>query len=140
MLLANRVNNLFDEMFRDPFFANPIWFDNTQMMKTDVQEKDGNYMIDMELPGYAKEDIHAELKDGQLTITANHDENNEKKDENGNYIRRERFVGTCKRSFYVGEAVKQEDIKAAFKDGVLRLIIPKVEQVEQKEQHLIEIE
>lgn len=125
MLLANRVNSLFDEMFKDPFFSSPSLFDRSQMMKTDVQEKDGNYLIDMELPGYAKEDIQAELKDGYLTITAEHNEDKEEKDENGNFIRRERFTGSCKRSFYVGNGVKQEDIKAEFKDGILRLAVPK---------------
>lgn len=125
MLLANRVNSLFDEMFKDPFFTSPSWFDHSQMMKTDVQEKDGNYLIDMELPGYAKEDIQAELKEGYLTITANRNEKKEEKDENGNFIRRERFTGSCKRSFYVGNSVKQENIKAAFQDGILRLAIPK---------------
>lgn len=125
MLLANRVNNLFDEMFKDPFFTSPSWFEQSNMMKTDVQEKDGNYLIDMELPGYAKEDVQAELKDGYLTITANHKENKDEKDAKGNYIRRERFSGSCKRSFYVGNGVKQEDIKAAFKDGILQISVPK---------------
>lgn len=125
MLLANRVNSLFDEMFKDPFFSTPSWFEQSHIMKTDVQEKDGNYLIDMELPGYAKEDIQAELKDGYLIITANRNENKDEKDDKGNYIRRERFSGSCKRSFYVGNNVRQEDIKAAFKDGILRLAIPK---------------
>lgn len=125
MFLANRVNSLFDEMFREPFFTRSSWFDNSQMMKTDVQEKDGNFIIDMELPGYTKEDIQAELKDGYLTISANHNESKEEKDGNGNYIRKERYMGSCKRSFYVGDNVKQEDIRAAFKDGILRLAVPK---------------
>jgi HSP20 family molecular chaperone IbpA len=125
MLLANRVNNLFDEMFKDPFFVSSRLFDNSLTMKTDVQEKEGNYLIDIELPGYAKEDINAELKEGYLTITANHNEDKEEKDQEGNYIRRERYTGTCKRSFFVGNTVKQEEIKAEFKDGILRLAVPK---------------
>jgi len=124
-MLANRVSNLFDEMFKDPFFTSPRWLDSSLTMKTDVQEKDGNYMIDIELPGYTKEDIHAELKEGYLTITANHNENKEEKDQEGNFIRRERYTGSCKRSFYVGNTVKQEEIKAEFKDGILRLAVPK---------------
>ncbi|WP_099467133.1 Hsp20/alpha crystallin family protein [Konateibacter massiliensis] len=137
MLLANRVNNLFDEMFKDPFFTSPSWFERSQMMKTDVQEKEGNYLIDMELPGYAKENIQAELKDGYLTITANRNENKDEKDDEGNFIRRERFVGSCKRSFYVGNGVKQEDIKAEFKDGILRLAIPKeIQGIEEKKNYI----
>ncbi|PXV91579.1 heat shock protein Hsp20 [Lachnotalea glycerini] len=137
MLLANRVNNLFDEMFNDPFFSSPTWFDHSQMMKTDVQEKDGNYLIDMELPGYAKEDIQAELKDGYLTVTANHNETKDEKDEEGNYVRRERYSGSCKRSFYVGNQVKQEDIQAAFKDGILRLAVPKeITGIEEKTNYI----
>ncbi|WOO37514.1 Hsp20/alpha crystallin family protein [Anaerocolumna sp. AGMB13020] len=125
MFLANRVNNLFDEMFKESFLEAPAWFNQSQMMKTDVQEKDGNYLIDMELPGFTKEDLHAELRDGYLTITANRNESKEEKDKDGNYIRRERFTGSSRRSFYVGDQVKEEDIKASFKDGILRLSVPK---------------
>jgi HSP20 family protein len=137
MLLANRMNNFFDEVFKDPFFSSPSLFGNSHMMKTDVQEKDGNYLIDMELPGYAKEDIRAELKEGYLNITANHNENNDEKDQDGNFIRRERYTGTCTRSFYVGNNVKQEDIKAEFKDGILRLALPKENPaIEQKSSYI----
>lgn len=145
MLLANRVNQLFDEFFNDSFFNDFIsYFTPLQKeglsMRTDVQEKNGNYMIDMELPGYAKEDIQAELKDGYLTIIAKHDDNNDEKDTNGNYIKRERYVGRCQRSFYVGNQVKQEDIRAAFRNGILRMVIPKeVVGIEEKT-NTIEIE
>ena len=124
MLLANR-NNLFDEMFQDPFFTRS--FDNTsaQIMKTDIHEKDGNYMIEMDLPGYAKEDIFADLKDGYLSIGVEKNETKEDKDDKGNCIRSERYTGSCKRSFYVGEKITQEDIKASFADGVLTLVVPK---------------
>lgn len=143
MLFRNRVfDDLFDEMFKDPFFTHT--YDNgttSQIMKTDVQEKDTGYMVDIELPGFAKEDVKAELKDGYLTITANRDENKEQKDDNGKFIRRERYTGTCKRTFYVGEGVKQEDIKAGFKDGILRLAIPKADQPKLEDQSkLITIE
>lgn len=125
MLLANRNYNLFDEMFRDPFFSRPFENASSQIMKTDVHEKDGNYVIEMELPGYAKEDIKADLKDGYLTITATKNETKEEKDAKGNCVRKERYTGSCNRSFYVGDQVTQEDIKAAFKDGVLALQVPK---------------
>ena len=105
------------------------------------QENDQAYVIDMELPGYAKEDVKAVLKDGYLTITANKNQDNDQKDANGRYIRRERYTGTCKRTFYVGESVNQEDIKAGFKDGILRLAIPKKELQPAKDQpKLITIE
>ena len=125
MLLANRNYNLFDEMFNDPFFTRPFEHSSTQIMKTDIHDKDGHYMIEMELPGYAKEDIKADLKDGYLTITASKNETKEEKDAKGNCIRKERYTGTCNRSFYVGEQVTQDDIHAAFKDGVLSLKVPK---------------
>ena len=125
MLLANRNYNLFDEMFKDPFFTRPFENSSTQIMKTDIHEKNGNYMIEMELPGYMKEDIKADLKDGYLTITASKNETKEEKDSKGNCIRKERYTGTCNRSFYVGEQVTQDDIHASFKDGILSLQVPK---------------
>ena len=115
-------DNMFDDMFRDPFFTNS---NNTKLMKTDIQEKDNNYILDMDLPGYDKEDIKAQLKDGYLTITAQKNISNEDKDEKGNYIRRERYCGKCSRSFYVGDGIKEEDIKANFKNGILQLTFPK---------------
>ena len=106
-------DNMFDDMFRDPFFTNS---NNTKLMKTDIQEKDNNYILDMDLPGYEKED---------LTITAQKNTSNDDKDEKGNYIRRERYCGKCSRSFYVGDGIKEEDIKANFKNGILQLTFPK---------------
>lgn len=125
MLLANRNYNLFDDLFRDPFFSRPFENASSQIMKTDIHEKDGSYVIDMELPGYGKEDIKADLKDGYMTVTAVRNETKEEKDAKGNCIRKERYTGSCNRSFYVGDRVTQEDIKAAFKDGVLALQVPK---------------
>ena len=125
MLLANRNYNLFDDMFRDPFFSRPFENASSQIMKTDIHEKDGNYLIEMELPGYAKEDIKADLKDGYLTISAVRNQTKEEKDAKGNCVRKERYTGSCNRSFYVGDRVTQEDIKAAFKDGILSLQVPK---------------
>ena len=114
--------NMFDDMFRDPFFTNSS---TTKLMKTDIQEKDNNYILDMDLPGYEKDDVKAQLKDGYLTITAQKNTSNEEKDEKGNYIRKERYCGKCSRSFYVGDTVKEEDIKASFKNGILQLTFPK---------------
>ena len=126
MLLANRnFNNLFDDMFSDPFFTRSYDHTSSQIMKTDIHEKDGNYLVEMELPGYAKEDIKADLKDGYLTITASRNETKEEHDSKGKCIRKERYTGSCNRSFYVGKELTQDDIKAAFSDGILRLSIPK---------------
>ena len=124
MLLANR-NNLFDEMFQDPFFTRPFDSTSAQIMNTDIHEKDGSYTIEMDLPGYAKEDISAELKNGYLSISAEKNSTKEEKDDKGNCIRSERYTGSCHRSFYVGEHISQDDIKAAFTDGVLTLTVPK---------------
>ena len=124
-------DNMFDDMFRDPFFTNS---NNTKLMKTDIQEKDNNYILDMDLPGYEKEDIKAQLKDGYLTITAQKNTSNDDKDEEGNYIRRERYCGKCSRSFYVGDSIKEEDIKASFNNGILELTFPK--EVPQKEEEM----
>ncbi|MCI5868704.1 MAG: Hsp20/alpha crystallin family protein [Dorea sp.] len=141
MLLTTRgFNNLFDEVFDDPFSTRR--YDNTsvQVMKTDIHEKDGNYIIEMELPGYVKEEIKADLKDGYLTITAHKNETKEEKEARGKCIHKERYTGTCNRSFYVGEELTQEDIKAAFKDGVLRLQFPKEVQKQEEQPKMITIE
>ena len=124
-------DNMFDDMFRDPFFTSS---NTTKLMKTDIQEKDDKYILDMDLPGYDKEDIKAQLKDGYLTITAQKNTSNDEKDEEGNYIRRERYCGKCSRSFYVGDSIKEEDIKASFNNGILELTFPK--EVPQKEEEM----
>ena len=141
MLLDNR-NDFFDGMFHDPFFTRP--FENisaqNHIMKTDVHEKDGNYLLEMELPGYQKEDIHAELKDGYLNVSAEHNASTEQKDDKGNCIRSERYAGSCRRTFYVGENVNREEIKASFKDGILSLSVPKKDTKKVEEASRIMIE
>ena len=123
--------NLFDEFFDD--FVRPtrrvVRYNtpSTTIMKTDVKETEGSYELDIDLPGYKKEDVKAELKDGYLTVSAATNTNNDQKDENGKYIRRERYYGNCSRSFYVGENITQEDIKARFEDGILKIVVPKKE-------------
>lgn len=125
MMLTNKNYGLFDELFRDPFFSNTFSRSDTSLMKTDIQEAGAKYILDIELPGFRKEDIRAELNDGYLTVTATRNEKRDDTDAKGNYLRRERFTGTCKRSFYVGESVTQEDIQAGFDNGILKLSIPK---------------
>ena len=97
------------------------------LMKTDVHETDTDYEMDVDLPGFKKDQINVNLEDGYLTISASKDHDQEKKDKHGKIIRQERFAGSMQRSFYVGEGVKTEDVKAKFEDGVLRLCIPKKE-------------
>lgn len=134
MLFRNNAFDLFDDMFHDPFFTRNAQPAAPQIMKTDVEEKDNGYELDIELPGYAKEDVQAELKDGYLTITAKKAENKDEEDKKHNYVRKERYTGSCKRTFYVGEELKQEDIKAGFQNGILKLFVPKETQqkVEEK--------
>lgn len=144
MLMSSILGeNLFDEFFDD--FARPAKrvakYSTPTVMRTDVKELENGYEIHIELPGYKKEDVRAELKDGNLTISATSNTENEQKDENGKFIRRERFYGNCSRSFYVGENVEQTDIKAKFEDGILKVFVPKKEAkpaVEEKKYITIE--
>ncbi|MBQ6463939.1 MAG: Hsp20/alpha crystallin family protein [Pseudobutyrivibrio sp.] len=135
--------SILSDDFMDDFFSVPrvtgfggSRFDRdfSRMMTTDVKETDNAYQLDMNLPGFAKEDIKAELKDGYLTIHAESNSSNDEKDDDGNFIRRERYTGSCSRSFYVGDGVTQDDIHAAFKDGVLSLTVPKKEAIPEKEE------
>ena len=103
-------------------------------MKTDVKENKTSYELDIDLPGYKKEDIQAELKDGYLTISAATKNEKDEKDDSGRYIRRERFYGSSSRSFYVGDAVSQEEIKAKFEDGILKVSVPKKDAVPEAEE------
>ena len=135
----NFVESIFDDFFRDSFWQ-PTGVRSVSAMKTDIQDLQDGYQIDMELPGFAKEDVRAELKNGYLTVRAAHTEEKENK-ENANYIRKERFAGHYQRSFYVGDQVTQDDIAAKFKDGILTLNVPKKEkQPEVEEAKYIAIE
>ncbi|MCM1191011.1 MAG: Hsp20/alpha crystallin family protein [Butyrivibrio sp.] len=110
------------------------------MMKTDVKEIDGGYQVAVEMPGFDKNEISVELDKGYLTITASKDMNQDEQDENGKYIRRERYSGTMQRSFYVGENVQQEDIKAKYENGVLKLEVPKEDTQKIQQSRYIAIE
>ena len=113
-------SDAFDDMFDRPFFTG----NNSHVMRTDISEKDGYYLLDMELPGVKKEDIHMDLENGYLTVAASRNSNNEEKDQKGNVIRQERYAGTFSRSFYVGE-LEPQDISARYEDGILKLSMPK---------------
>ena len=139
--------NLFDDWmdfpFEREFFGrrNPLYGKNEKnLMKTDVKEVENGYEVAMDLPGFKKEDISAKLENGYLTITASKGLDKDEKNEDGKYIRRERYSGSCSRSFYVGDGVTEEDIKARFEDGILKLDIPKkdAEKIEQKKYISIE--
>ena len=125
MMMIPRRNHfdLFDEMFRDPFFEGT----ESKVMKTDIKEKKDKYLIDIDLPGYEKEDIKMEISDGYLIVHASVNKEVDDEKEKGKYVRKERYVGECSRSFYVGENVKEEEIKAKFKNGTLTIEVPKKE-------------
>ena len=134
--------NLFDDFmfspWRSEFFSAPKT--TKHVMNTDVRENEDSYELDIELPGYRKEDVSAKLENGYLTIQASRKSNEDEKDQKGNYIRRERYAGTCSRSFYVGEDVQQNEIHAKFEDGILKLTVPKVDQKKVEENKYISIE
>ena len=128
--------NLFDDWMDFPFNddfdkyffgkKNPLYGKHAKnMMKTDVKETDSSYEVDIDLPGFKKDEINAKLENGYLTISAAKGLDKDEKDKKGKYIRKERYAGAMSRSFYVGDAVTQEDIKAKYEDGILKLTIPK---------------
>ena len=136
MMLVPRRNNfdLFDDFFGDDFFNKK----ETGLMKSDIKETKDKYIIEMDLPGYEKENINLSLKDGYLSITAKvNKETNENEEEK--FVRKERFYGECSRSFYVGDNIKHEDIDAEFKNGILKIDIPKKEEKIENETKYIEI-
>ena len=117
--------NLFDEFFNDPFALmtsgrDPLYGKHAKnLMKTDVRELDGSYEIDIDLPGFKKDEVDIQLQDGCLTISAAKGLDKDEKDKQGRYIRQERYAGSVSRSFYVGEDVKPADVKASFEEGIL---------------------
>ena len=126
--------DLFDDFFDFPFYDDKesdklekklYGHRSKNLMKTDVQETENSYVLEMDLPGFSKDEVKASLKDGYLTIRAEKGLDKEEKDEKtAKYIRRERYAGSCERSFYVGD-VNEADIKGEFKHGILKLTIPK---------------
>ena len=136
------LDEFFDTAFDRRFFGDrdPLYGKHAKnLMKTDIKELDGHYEMDVDLPGFRKEDVNIELKDGYLTISALKGMQKDEKDEVGRYIRQERYSGQCSRSFYVGE-IRAEDIKAKYEDGILRLSLPKQDQKALPVQNRIAIE
>mgnify|MGYP003256602378 FL=1 len=139
--------NLFDDWmdfpFEKDFFGgkNPLYGKNAKnMMKTDVRETENGYELDIDLPGFKKDEITAQLKDGYMTISASKGLDKDEKDKEGRYIRRERYAGAMSRSFYVGEGVTEEDIHAKYEDGILKLSVPKKDKKAVEQQKYISIE
>ena len=128
--------NLFDDFFGRDFNLFPVMPGHDplygkhakNLMKTDVRETDSSYELDIDLPGFKKDEINVELKDGCLSVSAAKGLDKDETDKKGRYIRQERYAGTCCRSFYVGEGVESKDVSAKFEDGILRLSLPKRER------------
>lgn len=124
--------NLFDDFFGDTFDKHffggrdPLYGKHAKnMMKTDVRETEDSYLVDIDLPGFKKDEVKVELKDGYLTVSAAKGLDKDEQDKRGRYIRQERYAGTMSRSFYVGEGVKPEDLHAKYEDGILQVTVPK---------------
>lgn len=131
--------NLFDSFFND--FAKVGRTEVPKVMKTDIREDEKGFELDIELPGFRREDVSAELKDGYLTIAGKTSSSSDEKDDAGRFIRRERYQGSCSRSFFVGDELEQEDIKAKFENGILKVFVPKKEPKPQVEtRKMIQIE
>ena len=136
------VPSIFSDNFFDDFFEFPFIDDRAEknaerklyghhaanLMKTDIQEYDDGYQLEIDLPGFKKDEVHAELKDGYLVVSAEKGLDEDEQDKKtGKYLRRERYAGSCQRSYYVGEDITEEDIKASFEHGILTLFVPKKE-------------
>ncbi len=129
MLVPRRNFDLFDDFFDDGFFSRK----EKNLMKTDIREMKDKYVIDIDLPGFSKENINLSLNKGYLEISAKVDEENNSNDDE-KYVRRERFYGKCSRSFYVGEDITEEDINAEFKNGILKIEVPKFDDTKKSEE------
>ncbi len=126
MMIPKKRNdfNLLEDMFEiDPFFSR----ESSKVMQTDIEEKHDKYLITIDLPGYEKENIRIDIEDGYLNVYAKVDSRNDE-EEKGKFVRKERYFGECSRSFYVGDDITETDVKASFKNGILKLEIPKKEE------------
>ena len=137
------LDDMMDFPFEDEFFGrkNPLYGKRAKnLMKTDVKETENGYELDIDLPGFKKEEVQASLENGYLTISASKGLDKDEKDKKGRYIRRERYSGAMSRSFYVGEGVEQKDIHAKFENGILKLTVPKTNAQKVEESKHIAIE
>ena len=148
MMPAIFGENLFDEFFHDDFpmfpvmgARDPLYGKHAKnLMKTDVRETDSTYELDIDLPGFKKDEITVDLRNGYLSISAAKGLDRDQKDQEGKYIRQERYAGACSRRFYVGENVDPRYVTAKFEDGILKLSLPKHAQKELPKNPVIAIE
>ena len=143
-------NDMFGDFFTDPWFDEKEFKDMQKklyghraknVMSTDVKEVENGYELEMDLPGFKKDEIKASVENGYLTISVARGLDEDEKDKkSGKYIRRERYAGACERSFYVGEGISQDDIKASFQHGILKLFIPKEPEKSVEEKKYVAIE
>lgn len=140
--------NLFDEMFDDAFSLmpsfgtrDPLYGKHAKnLMKTDVRETDTGYEIDVDLPGFKKDEVQVQVDNGYLTISAAKGLDKDEQDHKGRYIRRERYAGQCSRSFYVGSGIQPQDVHAKYEDGILRLSLPKGQAAQLPQNNTVSIE
>ena len=148
MLPSIFSENLFDDMFdrafdMDAMFGgrNPLYGKHAKnLMKTDVRETENTYELDIDLPGFKKDEIQVELEDGYLTIRAEKGVDKDETDKKGRYIRQERYAGACSRSFYVGQNITVEDMNAKFENGILQISVPKAAQKQLPKKNVLAIE
>ena len=148
MLPSIFSENLFDDMFdrafdMDAMFGgrNPLYGKHAKnLMKTDIRETENTYELDIDLPGFKKDDVQIELQNGYLTISAAKGVDKDEQDKKGRYIRQERYAGAMSRSFYVGENVTIEDMHARFESGILQISVPKNVQKQLPKRNILEIE
>ena len=140
MLMPSIFGENLVDVFMDDFMMNRGARSVQNVMKTDIKETDDSYELKIEMPGYRKEDVKAQLKDGYLTISAETDNSSEEKNEEGKYIRRERYTGAVSRSFFVGKDLTEEDIRARFENGILHIALPKEAPKKIEENKYIAIE
>ena len=147
MLPSSYSENLFDDFFSDPCdmvmprSLNALYGKHGKnLMKTDVRETEDTYELDIDLPGFKKDEVNLELKDGYLTIQAAKGLDKDQQDKKGKYIRQERYAGACSRSFYVGEDVEPGEVSAKFEDGILTISVPKMEKKQLPKQTSISIQ
>lgn len=141
MIPARRNTNLLSELMTDPFDSffglssgAPVQKMPPSLMRTDIKETESDFELTIDLPGFKKDDVKAELKDGSLTVTAETETESEDKDEEGIFVRKERFSGKCSRTFFVGDDIKEEDVKARFEDGILKVSVPRNQEEKKLEE------
>ncbi|MBQ8982748.1 MAG: Hsp20/alpha crystallin family protein [Lachnospiraceae bacterium] len=134
------VPSFFKDDYFDDFFNGGLRENVKPLMRTDIREIGEDYLLEIEMPGFSKDEIHAELEKGYLTISGVHVAKIDEDERQGKYIRRERNLGKCSRTFYIGENLKQEDVKAKYENGILTVAFPKNKKPEVEEKRTIAID